>query len=284
MLPHFHGGGRCRTWCSRGRAGRSCGGTGAWPRRWPVSGGRCAGGAPRGLDGGWGAAGVGWGVAAGGAELGEFVAVGVGLVFGAFGAGAQVGAQFLAFAGRVGAYLAEHLLGVDADPSGFGLGGAGGGLGAGGLLLGLAGSGLGGGCRLAGLVTMGLGGADSLLGLGAGLGDGGVPFGCGGCDALISVGAGLPHRVVSLLLGGGGAVLGGLGQGLGGGQVLAHVLGGGIGLGAELVSGSGALLGSGGAGFGGGGALVCGGADGFDFGFGGGRVGERADLVPQPGT
>ncbi len=64
---------------------------------------------------------------AGGAELAEFVAVGVGLLLGAFGAGAQVGAQFLAFAGRLGAYLVQRLLRVGADPSGFVLGGAAGG-------------------------------------------------------------------------------------------------------------------------------------------------------------
>ena len=51
--------------------------------------------APRGF-----AAGV---VAGLGAELGEFVAVGVGLAFGAFGPGAQVGAQIVAVAGGVGA-------------------------------------------------------------------------------------------------------------------------------------------------------------------------------------
>ena len=82
----------------------------------------------------------------------EFIAVGIGLAFGMSGAGAQVGAQLIAFAGRLGAHLVQHLLGVGADPLGFGPGGAGGGLGAGGLLLILPGRGLGVGCRLAGLV------------------------------------------------------------------------------------------------------------------------------------
>ncbi len=221
---------------------------------------------------------------AGGAELAEFVAVGVGLPFGAFGAGAQVGAQFLTLAGRVGAQLGGHLLGVGADPFGFVPGGAGCGFGAGGLLLGLPGGGFGVGCRLPGLLPFRVGGADTLPGLRPGRGYGSVPLGpCGG-HPLIGLGAGLPHRFVPLLLGGGGAVLGGLGEGLGGGQVLAHFLGGGIGLGAELVRGGGLLLGGCGAGLGGCGALAGGGADGLDFGFGGGRVGERADLVPQPGT
>lgn len=39
---------------------------------------------------------------AGGAELAEFVAVGVGLAFGVFGAGAQVRAQLITLTGRLG--------------------------------------------------------------------------------------------------------------------------------------------------------------------------------------
>jgi hypothetical protein len=62
-----------------------------------------------------------------------------------FGAGAQVGAQLIAFASRFGPHLVQHLAGVGADPLGFGLGSAGGGLGAGGLLLSPPGGGLGGG-------------------------------------------------------------------------------------------------------------------------------------------
>jgi hypothetical protein len=68
----------------------------------------------------------------GGAELGEFVALGVGLPFGPFGplgAGAQVGAQFLWLAGRIGARLAQHPAGVGANPLGLGLGRLRGGLG-----------------------------------------------------------------------------------------------------------------------------------------------------------
>jgi hypothetical protein len=45
------------------------------------------------------------------------------LAFGALGAGAQVGAQLPAFAGRLGAHLVQHLLGIGANPSGFFLGG-----------------------------------------------------------------------------------------------------------------------------------------------------------------
>ena len=76
------------------------------------------------------------GVASLGAELGEFVAVGVCLLFGAFGAGAQVGAQFVAVAGSVGAEVGQPLVRVGSDPAGLGLGGVGGCLGAGGFVLG----------------------------------------------------------------------------------------------------------------------------------------------------
>ena len=97
---------------------------------------------------------------AGGAEPVEFVAVGVSLALGALGAGAQVGAQLIAFAGGVGAGLIQHPAGVGADPLGFCLGGAGGGLRACGLLPGVPGGVLGGGCRLAGLIPLRLGGAE----------------------------------------------------------------------------------------------------------------------------
>jgi hypothetical protein len=187
---------------------------------------------------------------AGGAELAEFVAVGVSL--GALGAGAQVRAQLITLTGRLGG----HLLGVGADASGFGLGGAGGGLGAGSLLLGLP-----------GLLPLRVSGTDTLVGLGAGLDDGGIALGSGGGHPLISVGAGLPHRFVPLLLGSRGALAGGL-AGLGGDQVLAHFLGGGIGLGAELLSDGGALLGGCRAGFGGGSSLLSGGADRLHLGLG----------------
>jgi len=85
----------------------------------------------------------------------------------------------------------------------FSLGGAGGGLGAGGLLLGLPGGGLGVGCRLTDLVAVGLGGPGTLPGLGAGLGDGGVPLGSGGGHSLISLGAGLRYGGIPFLFGGG---------------------------------------------------------------------------------
>jgi hypothetical protein len=50
--------------------------------------------------------------------VGGFVAVGVGLLLGALGA--EVGAQFLAFAGGVGAGLREYLGGAGPHPLGFG--------------------------------------------------------------------------------------------------------------------------------------------------------------------
>jgi len=49
------------------------------------------------------------------AEVGGFVPVGVGLLL-----GAEVGAQFLAFAGGVGAGLREYLGGAGPHPLGFG--------------------------------------------------------------------------------------------------------------------------------------------------------------------
>jgi hypothetical protein len=138
----------------------------------------------------------------------KFVTAGVGLLLGAFGAGAQVSAQLVAFAGCLGACLVQCLPGVGADPLGLGLGGVRGGLGAGSILLGLPGGGLGGGCCLAGLVAVGVGGPDALAGLGDGLGDGEIALGLGGGHPHVSVGAGLPHRLVPLLLGGSGALTG----------------------------------------------------------------------------
>ncbi len=137
---------------------------------------------------------------AGDAEPVQFVAVGISLTFGALGAGAQVGAQLLAFAGRLGPHLIQHLAGVGADPLGLGLGSAGGGLRTCGLLPGVPGSVLGGGCRLAGLLPLRVGGADTLLGVSAGLGDGGIPLGSGGGHPLVSLGVGLPNRFVPLVL------------------------------------------------------------------------------------
>ena len=42
-------------------------------------------------------------------------AVGAGVAFGPFGAGAQVGTEFFAFAGGLGAELGEQVVGVGAD-------------------------------------------------------------------------------------------------------------------------------------------------------------------------
>src|SRR5260370_23285708 len=106
---------------------------GAWPRQWPVSGGRGARCAPRGPGRRWTAAVPGSTCWAGGAEPVQFAAVGISLLLGALGAGAQVRAQLIAFAGSLGAHLVQHLLCVGAGPSAFSLGGAGRGLGAGGL-------------------------------------------------------------------------------------------------------------------------------------------------------
>ena len=83
------------------------------------------------------------GVRVGGAELGEFVAVGVGPLLGALSAGTEIGAQFLSFAGGVGAGPGEHLGGVGPYPLGFGRCG-----------------GLGVRCRLPDLVAFGFGAAD----------------------------------------------------------------------------------------------------------------------------
>jgi hypothetical protein len=99
-----------------------------------VSGGRGSGCAPRGPGGCRTAAVARSTCWSGGAEPVQFVAVGISLLLGALGAGAQVRAQLIAFAGSLGAHLVQHLLCVGADPSGFSLGGASGGLGAGGFL------------------------------------------------------------------------------------------------------------------------------------------------------
>ena len=72
---------------------------------------------------------------AAGAELGEFVAVGVGLAFGALGSDPQVGAQLVTVAGGVGAEASQHLLRISADPAGLPPGGFGGYLRAGDVLL-----------------------------------------------------------------------------------------------------------------------------------------------------
>jgi hypothetical protein len=58
-----------------------------------------------------------------GAELGKFIAVGIGLPLGLLGAGAQVRAQFLALAGGVSAGLAQHLGCVGRNPLGLRLAG-----------------------------------------------------------------------------------------------------------------------------------------------------------------
>jgi hypothetical protein len=72
------------------------------------------------------------------ADAGQLGTVGVSLVFGSFGAGAQVGAQFVTFAGGFGTEFGEHSFGVGAGSVGLGAGCLPGGLGAGGVLLCLA--------------------------------------------------------------------------------------------------------------------------------------------------
>ena len=214
-------------------------------------------------------------------------------MFGAFGAGAQVGAEFVAFAGGFGAELGEDPFAVGAGPVSFGAGGVLGGLGADSFLVCLAClfGGVGGG--LAGLVPFGLGGADPPVGVGAGLADRRVPV----CLRRLSVGAGLFHGGVTFSLGGGDARLGVLaglvdsgvpvglglgGPGLGGGQQFAHLFGGGVGVGAERLGLGGPLFGGRGPGFRGGGPLFGGGPDSFDLGLGGGWVGDSGDGLPQP--
>ena len=184
-------------------------------------------------------------------------------MLGAFGAGAEVSAQRVAFAGSLGAHLAQQAISVRADSFRFRLGGVGGGLRAYGVLLSLPRGGLGLGCHLAGLAPPGFGRAGAGLSVGLSLGDDGVPFGLRGRDPRVGVRAGLRHSGVPLGPGGGGALLGGLCAGLGRGQMLTHLLGGGISLDAELVGPGRALLSSGGAGLGSAGALVGCGADGF---------------------
>ena len=159
-----------------------------------------------------------------------------------------------------------------------------GGLGTGGFLPGLPGSVPGIGRCPPGLVTAGLGGADAGIGVGAGLGDGRVPFGFGGSDPRVGVGAGLGHGGVAVGFGGLGALPGFGCAGQGGGEFLVHLLGGGVGLGTELVGFGGAAVGVGGAGLGRRRAGLGGGAGGLDLGLGGGRVGQGIDPVPQVGA
>jgi hypothetical protein len=224
------------------------------------------------------------GVRGGGAELGEFVAVGVGLGLGALGAGAQVGAQLLTLAGGVSVGLTEHPAGVGTDPLGLGLGGVRGGLSTRDLLPRLPGGGLGVRCRLPGLGAVGLGGLGAGVGFGAGLSDGGVPFGLGFGDPRLRVRSGLGHGGVAVGFGGLGTLLGGAGAVLGGGQFLADLLDGGIRIGPELVGFGGTALGLRRLGLGGRGALLGGGTDRLHLGLGGGRVGQDIDPVPRVGA
>ena len=99
-------------------------------------------------------------MAGGRAELGEFLTVGVGLAFGAFGPCTQVGAQLVTFADGVGAEAGQHRVRVGADPARRGPGCVLGGLRAGGVLLGQPGRPVRRGGLGLGLVPVGLGGAD----------------------------------------------------------------------------------------------------------------------------
>jgi hypothetical protein len=101
-----------------------------------------------------------------GAELCEFVTVGIGL---AFGAGAQVGVG----AGSVGAGAGQHLVRIGADPAGL-LPRSVSGLRPGGVLLGQPGVLLGLGGPGDSLASVGLSRTDSLVCVGAGLGDRGI--------------------------------------------------------------------------------------------------------------
>jgi hypothetical protein len=68
-------------------------------------------------------------------RLGGFVAVGVGLLFGALGPAPQAGAQLVTVARGVSAEAGQHLVRISADPAGLRSGGLGGGHGPGGFLL-----------------------------------------------------------------------------------------------------------------------------------------------------
>jgi hypothetical protein len=113
------------------------------------------------------------------AELGEFIAIGVGLLFGTLGPSPQVGTQLVAVAGSISAEAGPHLLRIGADPARRGFGGC---LRAAGFLLREPGGLFCLRGHVAGLVPVGLADTDPLAGLGAGLPDHGIPVRFGGCD------------------------------------------------------------------------------------------------------
>jgi hypothetical protein len=207
----------------------------------------------------------------------EFFAVGVGVAFGTFGAGAQVGAEFFAFPSRLSAELRERVLGVGADPLGFSASGSLGCLGAGGVLLSVPGLLVGLVGALPGGIPLRFGSSDPLVSFGAGLLDRRIPVGFSRRDPVGSFLAGLLDASVTVGFSGRAGGLGLVCAGLGGGELGGHLFGGGVSLGAELVSLSRALLGGCGPRLGGHGPLLGGGADGFQLDFGGGgAAGPRA--------
>ena len=130
-------------------------------------------------------------------ELGDFVAVGVGLAFGTLGAGAQVGAQLVTVPDGIRPEAGQRLVRISTDPAGLGRGGFGGGLRPGCLLLRQPGGLFGLLCPRQGPVPVGLGGADPPASLGACLPDRGVPLGFCGGDPRGGVSAGrLDRRIL----------------------------------------------------------------------------------------
>ena len=136
-------------------------------------------------------------------------------MFGALGAGPQVGAQLVTVAGGGGAEVGQHLLRISANPACLGPRSFLGYLRADDFLLCQPG-GLFCLCdRVAGLVPIGLGGADLLVGLGARLLDRGDPVGFRGDDPSGGVLAGLLDACVPVGFGGGAGCLCLVGAGLG---------------------------------------------------------------------
>jgi hypothetical protein len=164
-----------------------------------------------------------------GTELGEFVAVGVGLAFGAFGA-FGVGTQSARSSSRSRAASAQKLASIFSAPARARLVSAWGGLlcrlRAGGVLLRQLGGLF---CRIGQgecLVPVGLGGADLVASLGAACPDRSVPLGFGGADPGGSVLTGRLNQGIPVgfgsgagRLGLGGACVGGAAIGARGPQV-----------------------------------------------------------------